>query len=353
MFLVLMLHILGQGGVLEKSDWFSFNYLASWLFEAFSSCAVDCYAIITGFVCFGMNFRYDRIILLWLQVLFYSVVIMGVFVVCTPIEFSIIRMLEFCFPVITGKYWYFSSYVALFFCMPFLNILGERLGRKQFLKLLATMAILSLVMPRNCFPLISGYCAWWLGILYMVGVYIRKYDLLPSLKPRSCLLLFFVCSLCIWGVKIGCEGLPFHLLGHSKWGGSLYSYKSPFVVMCGIFIFLAFVRMRIKSPVVIACIAWWAPLSFGVYLVHTNPLIFKYVLSDLFTGYASLSPVLFVVAVLGAAVILYLVCSLVDKARLFLFAWIGVNALPGVAVRWARWLAARLHGIAAVVNKRL
>lgn len=52
MFLVVILHILGQGGVLKAVESNEINFTVSWLLEIGAYCAVNCYALITGFVLF-------------------------------------------------------------------------------------------------------------------------------------------------------------------------------------------------------------------------------------------------------------------------------------------------------------
>lgn len=50
MFMVVILHILIQGGVLNASGRFLSQYEAGWLLESVAFCAVDVYALISGYV---------------------------------------------------------------------------------------------------------------------------------------------------------------------------------------------------------------------------------------------------------------------------------------------------------------
>lgn len=51
MLLVVTLHVLGHGGVLENLV--GKKYAVCWLLECFSFCAVNCYGIISGYVGFS------------------------------------------------------------------------------------------------------------------------------------------------------------------------------------------------------------------------------------------------------------------------------------------------------------
>ena len=50
MFMVVLLHLCGFGGVLSNVKPFSVNYYIAWFLEIVSYCAVDVFALISGFV---------------------------------------------------------------------------------------------------------------------------------------------------------------------------------------------------------------------------------------------------------------------------------------------------------------
>lgn len=74
MMMVVMLHTLSKSGLLYDTVVGSLKYEASWFIEIFCYCAVDCFVLISGYVGVRCKFKFSRIILLWLQVVFYNVV---------------------------------------------------------------------------------------------------------------------------------------------------------------------------------------------------------------------------------------------------------------------------------------
>ncbi|MCR5648942.1 MAG: acyltransferase, partial [Oscillospiraceae bacterium] len=50
MLMVVVLHILGQGGLLDAVSAPSLRHTLCWLLLAAAYCAVDCYAMISGYV---------------------------------------------------------------------------------------------------------------------------------------------------------------------------------------------------------------------------------------------------------------------------------------------------------------
>ncbi|MDE6723424.1 MAG: hypothetical protein K2J55_04430, partial [Eubacterium sp.] len=51
MIMVPVLHVLGHGGLLEGAEILSVKYEFVWFLEAAAFCAVNCYALISGYVC--------------------------------------------------------------------------------------------------------------------------------------------------------------------------------------------------------------------------------------------------------------------------------------------------------------
>lgn len=75
MFMVVILHTLGQGGVLSASTTLSTQYETAWFLEIVAYCAVNCYAIISGYVGVTAKYRCSNMAVLWLRVVFYTVLI--------------------------------------------------------------------------------------------------------------------------------------------------------------------------------------------------------------------------------------------------------------------------------------
>ena len=72
MLMVVFLHLLGGGGILDGLEQLSLGYEMMWLLETACYCAVNCFAMATGYIMCRTRFKYSRIIALWLQVVFYT-----------------------------------------------------------------------------------------------------------------------------------------------------------------------------------------------------------------------------------------------------------------------------------------
>lgn len=84
MFMVIFLHILNHGIDYPKLEPFSFNWFLGWFIEALCYCAVNIYAMISGYVMVNSKPKLSRLIILWLEVLFYSGVSEIILQILTP-----------------------------------------------------------------------------------------------------------------------------------------------------------------------------------------------------------------------------------------------------------------------------
>jgi surface polysaccharide O-acyltransferase-like enzyme len=82
--LVIVLHVLGQGGILKNASPDGVIYWVAWFLEILSYCAVNCFALISGYVMVNKNAKLKSLIALWFQVIFYSLLITLLFFVFVP-----------------------------------------------------------------------------------------------------------------------------------------------------------------------------------------------------------------------------------------------------------------------------
>lgn len=73
MLMIVTLHMLGHGRILENLPFMSHSYRAAWMLEIICYGAVNCYALISGFLLAHCNAR--KLFGLWLQVMFYSLLV--------------------------------------------------------------------------------------------------------------------------------------------------------------------------------------------------------------------------------------------------------------------------------------
>ena len=322
MLMVVVLHILNRGGVISSVEsltdgGLSWRYAAMWLFEAAAFCAVNCYGLISGYVGVRAKYRYANFIVLWLRVAFYSVGITFLFAVFMPGTVGKGQWVDAFLPVIRADYWYFTAYAGLFLLMPVLNAGLSHLTKRQMSVLVAGGVIAFSVIPalfkKDVFRFSSGYSAWWLIYLYMLGGYIGKYGMLKRAKAWHCFAGYIVVVVYAWGMKLASRAA----LNIPGAGVNWIDYLSPTIVAASVFLLLGFERSDLAKLAKV--IRFFSPLAFSVYLIHTHRLIWEYWMGDRFASYGHLSAVKEVILVPATAVGIFVACSLVDALRERLF----------------------------------
>lgn len=322
MFLVLVLHMLGKGGVLNAVTPLSPQYHIVWFLEIAAYCAVNCYGLISGYTGYGSKFRYSSMIPLYATVLFYALGIRTAFAILRPELIGKADFFRALFPFAYDLYWYFTAYFCLFFFIPYLNRLIETLDKRQATRLVATLVGLFSLLPtlfhKDIFCTKDGYSTLWLAVLYLIGAYFKKYGIGAAGSKWRDLALYFGSVGGTFLLKLAIELISNHLWGSPKNGNILVNYCSPTILLAAVALLLLFSKLSFCS-VGARLVAFFAPLSFSVYLIHVEPFVWTYWISGRFAPIAALSPAVLPFALLGCAGAIWLACSLVDFIRASLF----------------------------------
>ena len=258
MLMECFLHILGQGGVLLHCFGGTISYGLYWLIEVFATCAVNGFGLISGYTAVNKPVRYAKIVEMWFQVLFYSVVMSVVLsLLGVNMAWDWYSTVQRFFPITFNLFWYFNAYFALFMVMPVLNrflfSLDESDARKALVVVFVMFSVLS--MFADPFNLQAGYSALWVIVLYTLGVLARKIRLFEKKSTLSLVLIWLVCNVVSWAWFI--------LFGTRP----LIEYVSPTMVISAFVLLILFSRLPVRG----GWISKVSPLVFGVYLGQLSP----------------------------------------------------------------------------------
>lgn len=330
MFMVVILHILNKGGILDSTENQLLKSNIAWLLEAAAFCAVNCYAIISGYVMLNSKFKFSNILNLYCTVIFYTIGTTLLFDIFTDQTIGIKTYIKSLFPFAYTTYWYFTSYFCMFLFTPFLNHTIHTTTKKQ-----ATMLVVSLMIVFSVLPTVfeedfaitnHGYSALWLSVMYILGAYIKKYNIGKSTGKLKSILCYFCCIVLTWLSKIVIERLLTPAIGEIIRPDYLYQYVSPLMVLSAVSLLLFFSGLNI-SKIPQKLITFFSPLAFSVYLIHEEPLIVDEFIRNRFSDFGNLNVVFMVLAVLATTFIIWLSCSLIDYIRLNIFKFLKVKEL--------------------------
>lgn len=258
--------------------------------DIFGQIGVTWFALISAFFLAHRSSRvFLRAMKVWVETFIYSaggflvvsiIVMMGV--AYNGPDLSAIRTITSSFlPLISDLYWFVGAYIIMIILSPFLNILVDHTDFRGLLKLI-TILLFIVFIWKLLNPSIGYFADYgYLCTVYLIGAGIRKYSMrLPHVSFVACLSVFVACwFLCVMGTYAirssytltQVFGFPPNLLGAG--GGA-----SPILsVIPGVCSFLWVVQKRTSdthdNSLAVKMVRALAPATFGIYLLHTNPLL--------------------------------------------------------------------------------
>lgn len=326
MLMVVILHLLGAGGVLAALEPGGVRYVSAWGLEVMASCAVNCYGLLSGYVGYGHSHTRKKLGVLWLQVFLTSVLLSWGVGLFFQSSLSWKELLYPALPVVTVQYWYFTAYFCLSLLMPYLDRMLAGLDKRQTRDLMVILIVLFSVLPLfsegDLFATHAGYSLLWLATLYLLGASIKRYE--HAVRPAwQYALGYGVCMVLALAGKLGGDMLSARYFPNHALGAKAMSYTSPAILLGSLLLLLLFRQVKAQGQPVRDLITFFAPLSFGVYIIHTNPKVWQYLLMNRMAWAAQLPAPLLLLTVTGIAAAVFLVCAMVDFVRHSLFRLCG------------------------------
>lgn len=282
MIMILILHYLGHGGILDNLSANNFYYYIAWTLEGICFVAVNIYVLITGYFLCTSKANLKKIILLWLQIVFYSISIYFILCLFGFVSINFTNLLKAFTPITSTMYWFATVYICLYILSIFLNKFLKNLNKKEHLTL-----IIFLFIMFSFIPTISIYGAWlnfgngygiaWFIVLYVVAAFIRKYYKTKNISKKLVInyilfTLFIPISkfILVWLQSTILSGFisteTIKILEFK-----IYSYNSIFVFLSSVYLFLIFLnyKPRFFKKIILTI----SPLTFAVYLIHENEFL--------------------------------------------------------------------------------
>lgn len=325
MFMIALLHVLGMGGIIGAAAGTS-SYYPVYLMQNAAFCAVNCYALVSGYLMLGKKIKPSRITELWFEVFFYSVSISAIMMIVYRDLFSARNIVYAVTPIISNQYWYMTSYFMMYLFVPMMNKFADAANKKVFTATIVVILVLttgSLMIKQDGFRLNDGYSPIWLMIMYLVGAYMKKFNVGAKMKKWLALLLYVISSLCSFILCVFSKKLLKIMLGNDI---SYLSYTSPFVVLSAIFLFIFFSKLKFGKKTE-KFINYITPAALGVYLIHTHPLVFNKLMKDIAMPLVNHGTAAMIFGSVAMALAVFIICIVIDLLRIQLFRLIRINAL--------------------------
>lgn len=321
MMMVMTLHYLGKGGAWSIDT--KMKYVV-WFMEIFCMISVNLYVLISGYFLVNSKFTWKKVLKLCTQVWFYSLLFLFIEILLHH-DIADVELKNSVFPILMKTYWFITIYILLYVLSPYLNMIVNNATKKEYQTLLGVLifvfSIVHLFVPDYAeINKAGGYGIIWLVIVYLIAGYIKKYNDNLKFSKIVSLIICFISTVIImlFSVHIKNPNL-------SPYVYKLYQYNSIFIIINSIIVFKLFLNLKIENKIIIKTIKFFAPLTFGVYLIHENMFVTKYLYSGIFSSlkwaYRGIGPFVlnYILFVCG----IFIVCALMDYIRIILFKGIG------------------------------
>lgn len=330
MVMVTVLHVLGQGGLLYATEPGSLKYWVVWSIEIACYCAVNCFALISGYGMSQSQYRISRMCKIWLQAVFYSLLGLVSFLCFMPETVGKRDILFTVLPITSGQYWYISAYFGVLALTPLLNAAIAHTEKRAFGVALVTafgaLCVIPVVLQEDPFKLVNGYSLMWLCLLYLAGGYMRKYDVLRKIKSSyawvTVLSMIAVTVLSKFVMEQYFEGIHFiYSRRHA-----FISYISPTLVLTAIGLFVVCSKLHFTERFA-RVIRFLSPAALGVYLSHSSPLIWRHLMRGFSESYAGYSFFHMIALIFSAVLLIFTTGIVLDLLRIRLFALLKIDKL--------------------------
>lgn len=322
MMLIIATHLFGHHIDMVGSEYpFPRGYVFYWVVKSITYIAVNMYVLISAYFLCQSEFKIKRIFLLWLEVLFYSIII-GLPSALTSSIKEGGAFITIFFPILFNEYWFATVFMGMLVLSPFINMTLRAFTEKTLRYFCLILLLLFSVIPSFIGPFsrwlsYGGSCGiLWFVVLYYIAAYIRMYVDLEVLQKKKITLLIFglffsvFAALSRFVIVLG----SYHLIGHAVGGGFFYGNNIIFNVIGTITIFLFFLLIKINNIHVSLVINALAKSSFAVYLIHENPFISP-ILTEYAPHYISTNSIWFPAQFLYVLFSIWFACTVIDFVR--------------------------------------
>ena len=301
------------------------TYSIVWIGLTIAYPAVNGYALLSGYLCYGKEHGIKKILNVWLQLLFYSVIITLIVGIINN-DLSVVSIIKSFMPISFGQWWYINIYLLLIIIMPFIDKAVDAIPEKEFkYSIVIILAVIGLsnmlLQQKDIFYIYNGYSLSWLSLMYIVGAGIKKYKWNEKLKPSQWFWLWCISSIITLSSKywyiVASKVFSLNIIGNV-----LYDYDSITVIASSVFSLMFFLSIQIKSNGTI--LSKISKGSFAAYIIHVHLLFEKYYFKGKFEEVSN-SKYSFVIIIID--ILFVLISALIDMVRvkLFKFIYIFVN----------------------------
>lgn len=236
-------------------------------FGAWGKTGIDCFLFITGYFMSKSDITWEKFLKLYLQIIFYAVVIYAIFYITGQESLSPKALLKL-WPMKSFTQNFTGCFIMFYLFIPFINVLIRHINKNQHLILIILLLVFYSILPTiPKFNMDFNYVSWFMGI-YVMAAYVRFYRFFPSISHKK------------WGIIT----LILILFGAFSIIGMETIYKKGYIPMWAPYFFVADSNKLLPILIAVSSFMYFKDLkiphsrlinaiggaTFGVLLIHSN-----------------------------------------------------------------------------------
>lgn len=315
---MIVFHHCGGHGFESIERVYSFNKYFTEAVSLLGTAGVMGFVLISGYFVSASGTDLKRLMKLWGQIWFYSVLCLVLFLtVLTPAEpLGMADIIKSLLPVTYSRYWFATSFIMLMLLSPFLNSFIASAGRETLFRLIVLLVLLWSVLATFFAADYSYNIMGWFVTVYLISGYIRRYYV-PGQHAAGRHLIRAIAAYLL----LLLSNILINLAGKYTGSSALLANSAIFAKQNGIFDFLVALELLLyflnRKPFYSRAANIVASACFGVYLLHDNFIFRPYLWKTLLHMPEHYGSTMLPLYVLISGLAIYIACTLIDLLRIY------------------------------------
>lgn len=320
MVMIVTMHILDHSGIFISKNFNNFNFIIASIVNTLSIVAVNCYILISGYFGCKQNFKKEKIIKLYLHVVFISISISVIFWILNLQSINMVSIIKTFMPILGQNWWFISVYFVLYLLTPYINKMIENISKIELERLIFIGILVFVIWPSisigeiiNPINVDSGYGLYNFVLLYIIGSYIRLYRDEIKINKYIYIIVYLVSMFTLATINL-------ILTNITKVYIAKLSYDFILTYIGAISLFLFFKEINVKSHK----INLFSSLTLGIYLIHEHMFI-REMMQNFIKEQKFYEGKLFIIYIILIIVFIYCISSVLEYIRIKIFDYIYIK----------------------------
>lgn len=316
MLLIIAHHYVVNSGITNLYNFsnITVNMIFLQVIGLFGKTIINCFILITGYFSIKGKFSFKKVIRLFLEIKFYTLITYFILTAIGIGTFSIKGLIKTVFYISYGvNNGFAATFFLLYLLIPFVNILINQLNKKQYIILLSILLFYFTIISTFSYSNNTFNEITWYIVVYMIGAFLKTYPIKYNNTKILWIVASIVCIILSIISIIGIDIINYKFYTHFDPYYFLASHKLLAVLMA-ISLFMLFKNIKIRYSKTINMIA---STTFGVLLIHANSDIMrKLIWQDIFNVKGQYYSKDLCVHTILTVLIVYVICVCIDLVRI-------------------------------------